>query len=415
MPSASHNCVEEKSIPVSVEKGSGQLPGESWQTFFDRRDARCRNHTETPKDRQARLSREQAAATKSCPGKRGPTVWYWKLEGGYRIRTQINQPNVESYWSYGRDQKHFDGWLNCWDICTEFGDPDPESNWEEDTPMDNTTEGRKDDVPGSSGVPGIKEVEEGEVEEEPKVHNSTEVLGRLLDQGAGGDGEYQVEDNGLSLAAVAYKRYGFDGLLWDVGSPKQRQDWNMTCMALGNGRWLDSQHNARFHEERPGQGICNQMQHYLYMLVHCDPPSNFDTLQSLDLADLSSDLCSPDRWEFSVKILNLDSGRCYLLSKKEEVGRLHLLVQDPVAVLQALHCNWGPTLQVVAGQLYNLGIQFRTLYQGRRPTRQEMGRRRDDRGLKCILGYRRSGYKPDSHDWHAYEVERDRFLRSHCD
>ncbi|KAJ8080016.1 hypothetical protein PM082_016842 [Marasmius tenuissimus] len=37
-----------------------------------------------------------------------------------------NRHEHKDYWLlYGPDQMRFDGWANCWDICTEFGDDRP--------------------------------------------------------------------------------------------------------------------------------------------------------------------------------------------------------------------------------------------------------------------------------------------------
>ncbi|KAL0573985.1 hypothetical protein V5O48_007977 [Marasmius crinis-equi] len=382
--------------PIPLEANSGQLIGESWQSFFARRDSRRRSRVETAREHQARLSREQAAATKSCPGKRGPTVWYWRNEGRWRVRTQIDRSEVEDYWRYGKDQKRFDGWANCWDICTEFGDPDPESDWEEEP---------AEEVPDNSSMV----MEEGEVTEE---QDPTTILGKLLGQDAVREEDYSVEDMSLLLADIAFERYGFDGNLLDLGSPEQRSDWELTCRVLGNGRWLRNPLNKGFCEAWPQQQVREEIQHYLYMLAQTEA-RQYNTLPSLDLADLSSVFWSAEQWEFSVKIVNIDSDEWYLLSAKKDPGDLHILVHDPVSVLQAFRCNWGPTIRVIAGQLYNHGIQFHTVLRGRRPTTREKQTRHHHTGLKCILGYRRAGYEPDSHDWHAYEAERNRFLRSH--
>ena len=65
-------------LPVrSTLGGPGQLRGESWKDFMARQNIRRKAKIlkENDVERQARQDRENKAAKKSCPGKKGPTVF----------------------------------------------------------------------------------------------------------------------------------------------------------------------------------------------------------------------------------------------------------------------------------------------------------------------------------------------------
>jgi hypothetical protein len=110
-------------LPVrSARGGSGQLPGETWREFMIRQNNRRKEILSKENDvaRQAREGRENTAATKSCPGKRGPTVFIWENDGVW-TRTLLTRGQVEGYWGRFRStQKIFNSIDNCWDLCDEF-------------------------------------------------------------------------------------------------------------------------------------------------------------------------------------------------------------------------------------------------------------------------------------------------------
>ena len=227
---------------------------------------------------------------------------------------------------------------------------------------------------------------------------------------------YKVEDLGLSLATVAYERYGFTGHPVDSGPPAEQMDWDTVRKLLGNGKWLQNAANEIFKEtEELSDDVRNDLMRHLFLIGQTNPES-FQNIPSLDLADPSNLIHSVVSWEFSVRKVQVDNEPWYLLMEKgASTSANHLLLRDPVAVVQIVRCNWGITASEVADQLITHGIQFHTLRKGRRPTVQEMQRFSHltrPGAPRCILGYRRSDYKADTHDLHVYEAERDRFLRS---
>jgi hypothetical protein len=103
--------------------GPGQLPGETWQDFMSRQNLRRKKELskENDVDRRAREGRENSAATKSCPGKKGPAVFIWENEGGVWTRTYLNRGEVERNWGrYRSTQMIYNSVENCWDLCFEF-------------------------------------------------------------------------------------------------------------------------------------------------------------------------------------------------------------------------------------------------------------------------------------------------------
>jgi len=107
----------------SAHVGPGQLTGETWKEFMIRQNKRreAKLSKESEADREARESRENSAAKRSCPGKKGPTVYIWENDNGVRTRTLLTRAQVEDYWgNYRSSQQIYNSIDNCWDLCSEF-------------------------------------------------------------------------------------------------------------------------------------------------------------------------------------------------------------------------------------------------------------------------------------------------------
>ena len=115
-------------IPTSCQSatlpgGPGQLPGETWKNFMTRQNERRKKilFKEGDAARRAREDRENKASTKSCPGKKGPTVYVWENDGGVWNRKLLRRGDVERRWGGFRStQMIYNSIDNCWDICSEF-------------------------------------------------------------------------------------------------------------------------------------------------------------------------------------------------------------------------------------------------------------------------------------------------------
>jgi hypothetical protein len=109
----------------SVVPGSGQRPGEDMEAYFTRRqkENQHRMATETFQARTSRLDRKAKQLTKPCPGKKGPTVFQWNLDNGFRIRHLIPRAQVEGIFScYASHQMKYDSFCNQYDVCSDFED-----------------------------------------------------------------------------------------------------------------------------------------------------------------------------------------------------------------------------------------------------------------------------------------------------
>ena len=107
----------------SVSLRSGQLPGEHWKDFLARQDLRRKKKlsNENEDQRKRREDREKAATKRSCPGKKGPTVYLWEKDNGVWNRTLISRGQVERDWSmYPNSHTIYNSVDNCWDVCSEF-------------------------------------------------------------------------------------------------------------------------------------------------------------------------------------------------------------------------------------------------------------------------------------------------------
>ncbi|KAJ8074589.1 hypothetical protein PM082_015492 [Marasmius tenuissimus] len=235
-----------------VENDSGQLPQETWQQFFLRRDQRHAKQQETPEKCQ-----------------KGSTVWYWEQQGNLCVRTlTIRREHPDIWRQYAPNQVRFNSWANCWDICTEFGDnPDNDIDFDEAVPHSepqvNVSEGDKGPLfasegygPQDVGNQEEAEAEEGEVEEGELEEGDFNVSAAGKKQSADAFGllrgenalklEYSLEDLAIALDTVAYKHYGFTGDPVNLGLASERLDWARTCKLLGDRKWLDNLDNARF-------------------------------------------------------------------------------------------------------------------------------------------------------------------------
>ena len=73
--------------------GRSQRPNETWNEFITRQNKRRIEKllNENDNQRQIREGRERSAAKKSCPGKKGPTVFVWENDNGVWTRTLLTQ------------------------------------------------------------------------------------------------------------------------------------------------------------------------------------------------------------------------------------------------------------------------------------------------------------------------------------
>lgn len=95
-----------------------------WEAFFAERALRNERYKEkeTPKQRQSREDRQKSPPTKKCK------VYVWRRDGdgGYTRESIFQAENETELDFYGRNQKVYDAFSNCWDLCDDFGPVEPD-------------------------------------------------------------------------------------------------------------------------------------------------------------------------------------------------------------------------------------------------------------------------------------------------
>jgi hypothetical protein len=137
-----------------------QLPGETYQQYFIRRQTRneAKMKTETAQDKAVRADRDRSAAGRQYPGRKGPAVYYWEPDSnGFRVRTLQTRAQAQKLWGiYSGPQKVFDSFANEWDCCTLFGDDGPDRD-DDDIYPSTTSNVIPNTIGSTSGVPPHEE------------------------------------------------------------------------------------------------------------------------------------------------------------------------------------------------------------------------------------------------------------------
>ncbi|KAL0566854.1 hypothetical protein V5O48_015144 [Marasmius crinis-equi] len=462
--------VEERIRSIPLDSRSGQLPGEEIHAFLTRREAEDEKKalTDDKIQRQRIVSREAAAAQPRCPGNHGPKVWYWQKEffgdgprDFFRVRTLLEEGEVSGEWfDHNNTMKVFNGRANCWDICSELGDGPPLDDYDLDDdildtdspadlgPSDAKMEGLA--VEQTHESVGTARIEASYITMELETYESvgnvgTEVSQLELEEGELEDHvrEYLPHSNGtitnhasantldappisaeevskqlfttdegpetlefvsaFSMDDTASSRYGFTYYACDDDpvSIKKELSWAHCAEALGNGRWLDSY--PHLLEERLPPGTVERLRAFFSRLLVAETKLN----PAFDLFFPDSQICLAGYRRFRVIPRRIGYGQDVMYQLVGEKG-FHLLIPDPVTVLQTFRLNWGPTLIDVARQLARNGVRFYSLVPGPpAPTNNRRQLREEPR-----LGFRHKWYLPDVDDYRAYVSARNRFLQS---
>ncbi|KAJ8093416.1 hypothetical protein PM082_020273 [Marasmius tenuissimus] len=459
-------------IPVQVM--SGQRRGESVEAYLRRQHERQQvlMANESLLHRQQRLQRQKDQEKKPQPGKKGPRIWYWEREEhNFRVRTLLSRGEGARVWAeHGFEQKRYDAFQNCWDICSDWGDYDEDGSIDDaeehhdgstmvdvqvlevfegsalDVSLDfnsheigNTTTVLSNEVHLRVASPelmypeGLEEVtvEEGrqslEVEScsssrtaQPRldvVPTSREVVDQLL-SGENSLPEVEVKFQS-SIVGVAREVYGFTGDAFDLAESPISVEWNVAQEALGNGRWSDNAANQSFKEHEVEEGLQLLLRGFLQRIR--DHPTIFpwsvpSRIPSFDLHLSDSFIRRKSSWTFDISVRLLSDRESYHLQWEE--AALSILVDDPVFVLWLIRTQSGAAYSDAASALYREGVKFHTLLRG--PVVRDDGERKseakgesfedeDFRGPR--LGYMRRKYRADASDFLTYESARNEFLR----
>lgn len=372
-------ATSEKTV-ADLPKGSRQLKGENWKSYFQRMAALhlVLEQKESHMQRGKRLDRERHSRSFEAPGKKGATVFYWEeYDSGFRFRRQVPRADVEELWeTYASSQKRYDDFWDEWDICSEF---DPDAIRDDD---DNMV-----DMPPTTLASPI-----------PLTQPDTTVWMDV-------DPNYQPESvtpPGFkdTVYAVAQFRYGIT-----VDSPggtvSSRPEWPVACRALGcTAPESDAANNQRLRV-----AIMDAVGYLL------DASHRTDRLDPIPLCDLH--IRNPNyilrRREFvtSIRSEKTGAGLVFWIDAinlhPSRNAQWRLIVEDPVTALECLRRRWGPHSVDIAYELYSRGCAFQTCILSNCPPVH-------DRPVTIGLGYRLSGYKPCMRDYVTYEGIRNNFL-----
>ena len=113
-----------------------QLPGETFEEYFIRRQKRheTKMKNESAKQKELRANRERASAGRQCPGRKGPAVFVWEPDdNGFRVRTPQARKVVVDVWRrFKPHQMVYNSFENEWDCCSLFGNGGPSDDDDDD-------------------------------------------------------------------------------------------------------------------------------------------------------------------------------------------------------------------------------------------------------------------------------------------
>jgi hypothetical protein len=140
---------------------NGQLPGETWQEYFDRMD-RIREKViakESQRGRQQRLDREKANSKRRVLGKKAPPVFMWEEDEttGQLMRKRVDKSQVDDLWRTPDSHWRYNSITNEYDICSAF-DPDANEKYSDEDDYDEDDYFEADFDPAPPSEPSADQV-----------------------------------------------------------------------------------------------------------------------------------------------------------------------------------------------------------------------------------------------------------------
>ena len=367
--------------------GSGQLPGETWQQFFEcqeERHARTLEH-ESPADK---AKREARAVAKRVPGRnRGAKIFLWPLQVAndqvFRLREPINRHDgVSIMENYTDKQMRYNAFDDEWDICMEF-DPEgvPEPTWDED-PLELTMP--RYEAPSTSSVP------------EPPSFQPDVFVGNEV--------PLSVLPSPPPLNDILHQHYGFLCPADSIPNYDSTMSLNLAAKRVCEG-------DASLP---PSNSERNTMCHFLNLLIGAKSIPHFlrDFQDEDILEQYKHGMVIVERHvgTYHLHSGSILRGKYYLIrprpaSSTSARGRFTIFVDDPVAVMHVIRQQWGPHMSDIASQLVAAGIPFSTHVLGPAVPFKPVKFR------TSALGYLPFDYQLTAGDYVAYLDRRDTFLQ----
>ncbi|KAJ3870853.1 hypothetical protein F5051DRAFT_341597, partial [Lentinula edodes] len=336
--------------------------------------------SESMKDRQSRLQREENASRNMPPGRKGARVYYWDLVEGVRVRTAVGRNNYEDIWErYGQRQRHYDSVADEWDICTEL-DPNDEPSYPDDDDDDDDYFILAHSTMGEDTAHNVG------------TASSLAYLARLLP--SSGSDERVVFDEPVDDIVV--HRFGFapDGRSTDRQYSCPEKIWNSTLLLIGCGR----PPIPPIRDERTASQLCT----FLHDLMKAGRLQQAP--RALDLISIRPAL------PFEVDVLPAGTTSYFLIlpPAASESEAFFLAFTHAATVMEIARRKWGPGTADIIHYLIRHGFSFNTLS----PYHPLRGYDPQPQRQFPTLGVRHPGFRPGQDEYRSYEYRRDSFLRS---
>ncbi|KAG6849548.1 hypothetical protein H0H93_007563 [Arthromyces matolae] len=390
-------------------------PHEDWSSFFLRREKanELTLLSESSIDKQARESRAKNALKNAAPGKKGARVFIWEDVDGHRIRKPAGRKHVDDIWeAYGDQQRRYDAFRDEWDICTEFGEDDRDSDDDDygdtdhtlhqDFPMVNEDLVQPDEQSAASD--SLSDL----LPPEPlllPVGPESSIADLRCNHDLDNAGDLESPFFSGTAEDRAYHWYGFITPDSVVTPPLDvKTNWSACREYLGNGRWLD-------HSTITAPAFSASTSTQELMCSFFD--KLFNSRKIDDLPGALYDLTTQDYDQSSVVCLRSETieGIQHFFLQPHEMKR-------PAGVMWEVKLTSAPAVVGILRRqehldyiglvtmLLDMGIPFQTCITGPpnvlpRPVRPRYSG----------LGYRPPNYRPDAQDYAAYLSHRDNLLR----
>ncbi|KAG6819574.1 hypothetical protein H0H93_010595 [Arthromyces matolae] len=400
-------------VAPQPERYSGQKHGETWANFFARRKTANDKweQGETAQHKSSRLQREQYAEQGHPPGKKGSRVYVWEDVDGFRIRRAAGRGRYSSIWeTYPRSQRKYDSFHDEWDVCTEFGDGNDVSDFEDS----------EDDAPPhmfqeytmktSQSLPHGDEInydiptelfphDEAQYLQRDGEYSSISDLRRVFEPA---ETEESVQlDATRALDDLAYFRFGYVDPSVPVPPHSSVQlQWKRVREYLGDGHWPVR------HYPDPSRHLIEGLTSFF---THLKASRDIDDIPAefYDVRQETSDVCSAG----ASVILRKETfdGIPYYLIPTTANAPFQIGLQSAAFVLEVVRREMTSDLFRMCTWLLDAGVPFKTFIRGPRRTQMYPPVEVHYYGG---LGYRPQGYVGDVNDYNAYVLCRDHLLSS---
>jgi hypothetical protein len=370
----------------------------SWKAFFEKRRARNEilKARETPKQRQARESREMNPPVKRTK------VFLWTREenGEYRRESFYQAENGLHLDSYGKNQKIYDAFSNEWDCCEEFGAVSPDEYLD-----DNDIDDEFPMMPPPSAAVGDKVMGPDTPLADPSVPPSAQPAPAVEDRSfiINRSAEMNFDWEDLETSQLLYEIYGFVHPLPLPTELSSLSDKDRTLLSTIVGL---KRNDSDFFKSP----VASFALEFLELLGASKTPKNatWDIANGNRLSISGSGLFR--RMRVIERTDNPGQGENWFMFDFKEAATVPWMVAVPNVIDAFFVCRLdrprprGSPLTdfEVARELLNHGIQFSTLLPVK-PLPRSIG-------PVISVPFRLPGYKFTQNDYYAYEQQRAALL-----